>query len=984
MASLNYQKEAAALLLSVLGQSASATTYDSIGNSIEKGTLSAESYVDSLLSSAAGVSLYGGKSDLDVLSSIYTATYGSSAPAGYLTGLLASNSLETSITTIVNNLLTYSGFDAGTLSSQSHYDQQINAILYPSYSVAGGAAGVADATALYYLVGIDPVTSTVNTLGSQINAGSQTFAQVASKFISDRPALKALSNDALVNLVFNEGYGRAPTSAELSTYTSFLAGGGDKGQLLVNIITALRGTVAAGDTAAQQQFLHDTTPHAVGVIAGLAAQEQVASVFLAIPDRNVDAQGLDDWSSYLTKDGHTLNSLTAKLITSAEFQKKGAQLTGNDYIQHVYTDVHGVAANSTQLAKYAALGSDKALIATAIINDLRTSTATDAVTVTQQHAFEYDIGTSLTYKTAATLSASAANGNATGAVNTGASHVLSNAETAVLVNAVLNANAATTVNLKFADHLANLTINGSSASTVNLSDNGVNPGVDISVNNANVILNASSGSDDVTVTTAAAVNTGTGDFNLGAGNDTLKWAGNAAANGANTVGAGISGNGGAGTDVLSANFITKSVVTNQNALGVRSSTITSDASQFTSFEKVDLAGYIGKSVGTLVTTPLFGNPTTAAVTTANHTFDFGVLNGTATVEGTNGGSITQAATPSVVGTQGFVLSGLAEAVKVINVAGGTVAQLEVTGNATAASSLDFTFVQNATNKFDIAFTATSSSDVNAGSVSLNSSSSALFGTALSTVNIASGGSGNFENHLALTGTNTQVTAVNVTGDHQLDLTVGSGYSNVRTIDASGNTGGVDITANISGTGEGAIAQFIDLFPFGPIFTALFGLTGDNINITGTAANDTFSVRDNTSITGNGGNDLYKIVSSSSQSAVTVTDFNYLNDSVLDVKSNLLISNTTTGTQVADYGSKTGQALVDAIGLFTGTLFSGFVGAILGLNNNALNAKVGVSSVDNNHFLIVDENNDHLLDNNDTVVMLVGGTHTELVNNLHYA
>ncbi|CAI2463639.1 beta strand repeat-containing protein [Serratia entomophila] len=919
-----------------------------------------------------------------MLSSIYTATYGSSAPAGYLAGLLASNSLETSITTIVNNLLTYSGFDAGTLSSQSHYDQQINAILYPSYSVAGGAAGVADATALYYLVGIDPVTSTVNTLGSQINAGSQTFAQVASKFISDRPALKALSNDALVNLVFNEGYGRAPTSAELSTYTSFLAGGGDKGQLLVNIITALRGTVAAGDTAAQQQFLHDTTPHAVGVIAGLAAQEQVASVFLAIPDRNVDAQGLDDWSSYLTKDGHTLNSLTAKLITSAEFQKKGAQLTGNDYIQHVYTDVHGVAANSTQLAKYAALGSDKALIATAIINDLRTSTATDAVTVTQQHAFEYDIGTSLTYKTAATLSASAANGNATGAVNTGASHVLSNAETAVLVNAVLNANAATTVNLKFADHLANLTINGSSASTVNLSDNGVNPGVDISVNNANVILNASSGSDDVIVTTAAAVNTGTGDFNLGAGNDTLKWAGNAAANGANTVGAGISGNGGAGTDVLSANFITKSVVTNQNALGVRSSTITSDASQFTSFEKVDLAGYIGKSVGTLVTTPLFGNPTTAAVTTANHTFDFGVLNGTATVEGTNGGSITQAATPSVVGTQGFVLSGLADAVKVINVAGGTVAQLEVTGNATAASSLDFTFVQNATNKFDIAFTATSSSDVNAGSVSLNSSSSALFGTALSTVNIASGGSGNFENHLALTGTNTQVTAVNVTGDHLLDLTVGSGYSNVRTIDASGNTGGVDITANISGTGEGAIAQFIDLFPFGPIFTSLFGLTGDNINITGTAANDTFSVRDNTSITGNGGNDLYKIVSSSSQSAVTIKDFNYLNDSVLDVKSNLLISNTTSGTQVADYGSKTGQALVDAIGLFTGTLFSGFVGAILGLNNNALSAKVGVSSVDNNHFLIVDENNDHQLDNNDTVVMLVGGTHTELVNNLHYA
>ncbi|PMC12320.1 DUF4214 domain-containing protein, partial [Klebsiella aerogenes] len=88
----------------------------------------------------------------------------------------------------------------------------------------------------------------------------------------------------------------------------------------------------------------------------------------------------------------------------------------------------------------------------------------------------------------AVLNASAAGGNATGTVNTNSSHQLTNAETAVLTNAQLNANVASTVNLKFADHLANLTINGSSAATVNLSDNGVNPGVDIVVNNGSVIL----------------------------------------------------------------------------------------------------------------------------------------------------------------------------------------------------------------------------------------------------------------------------------------------------------------------------------------------------------------------------------------------------------------------------------------------------------------------------------------------------------------
>ncbi|MNE75306.1 hypothetical protein D3C80_1714510 [compost metagenome] len=70
--------------------------------------------------------------------------------------------------------------------------------------------------------------------------------------------------------------------------------------------------------------------------------------------------------------------------------------------------------------------------------------------------------------------------------------------------------------------------------------------------------------------------------------------------------------------------------------------------------------------------------------------------------------------------------------------------------------------------------------------------------------------------------------------------------------------------------------------------------------------------------------------------------------------------------------------------FTGTAFSGFVGALFGLNNNVLSAKVGVSSVDNTHFLMIDENDNQLLDSTDTVVALVGGTHADLISNLHYS
>ncbi|QJW53714.1 hypothetical protein HL670_00571 [Serratia plymuthica] len=965
MASLYYQQEAAALYYAVLGKNASQSTYDFFGQSLETGASTAEQLVNTFLAGNDGQARFATKTPAEVLTQIYTNVYGSAPSSTELTALLNAGTTASAIAQLVDSTLHYSGFDANSLAGQTHLETTINTVLYP-VSATAAVAGASTVEAIYYVIGGAAAQSGINYWGAKV-AGGTSVSDVAQVFVNDRVYLTSLNNTDFVARLFENAFLRAPTAAESSTYVSLLDGGTTRGTVVVDVINLIKGTVASGDLAAQQNFTQATQVYSPGQLPGLSYQEQVASIYLAVPGRGVDSQALDTWSKQLSS-GTTFTKLLTSLISTSEFQAKGGALSGSAFVTKVFTDVWGSAPTAQQLATYTALGSNTA-IAQAIINDLRTSTATDNTTVSAQHGFEDAIGTSLLYKTAATLSTSAASGNATGTVNTGSSHVLSNAETAVLQNVILNATAATTANLQFADHLANLTINGTAASTVNLSTDGVNPGVAVTVNDANVILNASSGADKVTVTSAATVNTGTGDFNLGAGNDSLKWAGNAAVNGANTVGAGISGNGGAGTDVLSANFITKNV--NVGNL-FSATTIVSNAAQFTNFEKLDLAGYIGKAT------------VSSGSTAANHTFDFGVLTGNASTETSALTGIVNQAATSTTGSQGFVLSGLAEAVKVINVAGGTVAQLEVTGNATAASSVAFTFLQDATNKFDIAFTAASDTDVNAGSVSLASSSSALFGTALSTVNVASGGAGDFGNILSLTGTNTQVTTLNVTGDHTLDLTVGSGYSNVRTIDASANTAGVDIDAQVSGTGSGFIAQFINLFPFGPIFTTLFGLNGSNVNITGTAADDTFTVRDNTAIKGNGGNDKFEIVSSGSQSSVSISDYNYAKNSILDVKSNLLVSDTDAGTQVADYGSKTGQGLVDALSLFTGTAFSGFVGALFGLNNNVLSAKVGVSSVDNTHFLMIDENNNHLLDSSDTVVALVGGTHADLVSNLHYS
>lgn len=839
--------------------------------------------------------------------------------------------------------------------------------------------------------------STYDAVAGQFRTGAISQEQYISNLLASTAGQTLYSGKTdleIVKLVYASVWGSIPADSVAQTFLT----GSNLNAALNNVINGVLNYTGFDSATLTAQTSFDNALNKVMYkdygsanwntwSVALSSKEQVEAAYISLVGRSVDMGGLGDWTNYLTTGGNTYSSLLTKLIASSEFQSKGANLTGDAFISHVYQGIYGVAPSASVLAQYSALGTNKATITQAIINDLRSSTATDAATVTNQHAFEYQIGTGLLYKTSAVLSASAAGGNATGTVNTNASHQLTNAETAVLTNAQLNANVASTVNLKFADHLANLTINGSSAATVNLSDNGVNPGVDIVVNNGSVILNASSGADDVVVSNLVNMTTATAKFNLGTGNDTLKWAGNSTG-GANAVSTSVTADGGAGIDTISANFITKNVAMGGNIV-TRTAVITSNSSQFSNFEKLDLAGYIGQAT------------VSAGSTAQAHTFDFGVLTGNATTEssltGTLGTTITQAGT-STVGSQGFVLSGLANNVHVINAAGGNSAQLEVTGNATAASSVDITFRQNITDHFNVNFTATSNSDINAGSLALNSSNSVL-GTALTTLNIGSGGTGNFANSISLAGTSSQVQTINVTGDHLLNLTVGTGYGNLETINASANTAGLNLDANVGGTGKGILYQLLTILPGSAVTTTLITLLGldggHNLTVQGTGAADTFKVLGNTVVSGGNGANLYQLKASTINSGVTISDFNSGKDSIFDTTSGLTINNDATHTQVADYGVRT----TDVVDALLGTLVGGVVGGVVGLlgqilgigGTGDLTSKVGVASVvwtDNSHeasnYLIIDNNNDHTLDANDTVVYLNGQTHQQLVDTLHYA
>lgn len=1001
MASLVAQESIVALYYATLGQKATHTFFDAQAGDLENGSLTTSQFVESLLTSTAGTALYSGKSDSDIITAIYTNVYGNAPSSSVLNGFLTNgNTLSQNVALLTTELYNYEGFDATVLAQQNSFQQILNVALYSGDGTAAGLGGTT-VRGIAYIMGAGVTADQISTYGTGINGGTSTELDVATALLQTKQSLVTASATTFINTIFKTGFLRAPTTAELNTYLNELNTGTSRAQVIVNVYDSLKSITSGPDLAAQQKLVLNSPSYTDGYLpASTLIKEQVASIFLSVLDRGVDTVGLSSYARQIERGAKTAGDVVKQVLTSFEFGQHFPQgITLTDYIQLIYKDVHGVAATSAQLAAYTALGTDKSVITQAIINDLRNSTATDATTLTQQHAFEFDIGTSLLYKTAATLSVTAGGGNATGSVNTGTSHALSNAETAVLTNAVLNAGAAAAVNLQFADHLANLTINGTSAATVNLSSNGVNPGVAVTVNNGNVILNASSGADNVVVTSTANIATGTAQFNLGAGNDSLHWAGNAVSGGANTVANTVKADGGTGTDSISANFITKTVVTNQNALGVRTSTVTSNANNFSNFEQIDLTGYIGKSVGTLITTPLIGQPTTTTVTTPTNTFDFGLTNGTSTVEGTTGGTVTQNAAATNLGAQGFVISGLAN-VNVINAAGGNAAQLEVKGDATSASTLNFTFVQNATDHFNINFDAVSSANVNAGTVSLNSSSSALLGTALGTLNVASGGTGSFSNVLTLGGTNAQVQTINVTGDHALNLTVGNGFSFVHDINASSNTAGLNLNSNTTGTGDGIIVQLLNALPLSAVTTALLtpllntlGLNGYQMTVEGSAAGNSFNVLGNTTLTGGAGANIYDLKSSNTQAGVTITDFSTAKDKIVDAASGLTLSNT--GTAVADYGTRASDTLDALLGSLVGGLTTGVVGllgGILGLSNpNSLTAKVGVASVvfsgtGNNadSYVIIDNNNNHTLDANDTVIYLTGQNHQQLVDTLHYA
>ncbi|HEI9814262.1 TPA: DUF4214 domain-containing protein [Serratia marcescens] len=982
MIPLATQQEVGALIIGIFGRLPTAAEIDYYDSAFDIGS-QPPAYMASILMSQPDAAWMSGQSEYDILSQVYFSVYNTAPDPDYINALLQQGHFNSAAASVVIELFNYLGDDPVMLAQRDALDQRIAEGLYPG-TAADAAGGSGDAQAMFYLLRAPWQTDEIAHDGKLLNQGGNLAALAQSK-IATLPINDLSDHDFILHL-FAQGFERPPTAPELATYQQRLAEGATRGDLLVDMIAQLRGVVAPEDAAAQQHFNAAGQEYSPGELPATEYLEQIAALFRALPERAVDSASLDNWSKTLASGTLSYTELVTALLATPEFQAQVGGLQGDDFIQHVYQAVHGRAADEQQLEHYRALGGDKALVTQAVIADLINAPPAGDVQY-EQWMFARDVGASLAYKTTASLATSEGGGNASGTVNTHAHHTLSNAETAVLFRVFLHADADVMVDLSYASQLSYLIVNGDAAADIWLHNNpAARYGVDMTVNNANVIMHGTYGDDRVQLTSQADLAAAQGHFYLNNGNDSLLWGGNANG-GANHVGWVFSADGGDGHDILSANLIVKMTST-LDLFGARISTVSSNAANFSHFEQIDMAGYIGQAEATLTQIGWNGYSTKALATSA-HVFDYGVLSGNATVEGTDGGTIVQSWAAQALGREGLLLSGRADNVKVIN-ANADAARLEISGIGDHADSrLEIAFLENATARFDLLFSGRG----NAGSLALDSHGDE---NPLTLIAVTTGAWGN--GALTLTGQNDQVQDITLSGGANFNLTLTEGYTQVRLVDASAFAGnGFTLTSSHGGSGDGTIIQMLDSLPLSgdaqaklaPLLEDL-GLQGEQLLVKGGGGSDQFNVLGDTTIVAGAGKSHVTLHSSTAASGVTLKDFSLTQGSIDDVLSGLRIVHGTGGGALADYGVSDAQGVEARIGALTaeqGSSASQLLAALLDLGQpGALSAKVGVSSVlggQNSSYLIVDNNDDHRLDEADSVILLLGQDHQSLLNELRY-
>jgi hypothetical protein len=674
----------------------------------------------------------------------------------------------------------------------------------------------------------------------------------------------------------------------------------------------------------------------------LSNQELVATAYLAILGRGIDAQGFNAYISSLESGKHSIDYIVNDMIISKEAGDTVGNLYGNDFINYIFNRLIDRDATQKELTLLSMNGRTSTLIKT--VDYMMTS---NGITEGEKGLIIKSVGESLVFDknvVAELLS----DGTLLTSANTGKPHILSAVEITGLVNLTINSDYAMRVDLTQAGKLATVKIVGNQG--LNLI---FDPAISPLVIDSDDCFVGTNGNDIKVLTDVTEITQGR--FYLNGGNDSLLWYG--PVDNLHHPSSFIFADGGDGVDIVSANFFIKPPSSGNPTPK------SPNFDNFKNFEKLDLGGYSG----------LFEFYWTSI-------------------------------------DKGFSLSKKADNVIVDKINKETALNLEILHDATSQSKIEFIIDGVAKDdngrkaNFDIIFNSKDHNNIDGGTIKISTTPNPIEYKLLSSVTIKSYGEVGFTNILKIEGSGISVgnacmdAEIVITGSNRLDLIISNltlasnGFA--KTIDASGNSGGLSLTSdyqvplyealqlrwladNIKDANGRSVNDYIIDGHYTPQPLMVIGTNNDDI----------FDVASGSMITSGGGSDLIKI-NAASHGYIRISDFNLNKDAVQFGDDFKLSING--GLSISDYGVHTFDEIGSSwIEVFMNNNFSNdsIVSNILSLAGPL--AEIGVLSLMDQDgviksFVINDKNNDHKFDANDSYIMLDNQSHQELVDGLKYS
>ncbi|MDW5501337.1 hypothetical protein R6Y99_16210 [Pseudomonas lundensis] len=513
---------------------------------------------------------------------------------------------------------------------------------------------------------------------------------------------------------------------------------------------------------------------------------------------------------------------------------------------------------------------------------------------------------------------------------------------------------------------------------------------------------------------------------IGSGFNMLSWAGNSINGGANTVSGNFRANGSAeygssNTTILSANFITKDIAITTSIGGTKSAIISSNIDNFSQFNYIDLAGYVG--TGSI---HLDGQ---AVATEGAHTFDAGIIFGNAIINNNAYNDVSNIQQSQYFPSTpiSFSLTGFADNVHLINANSSYNSGqyfptfIRIFEDATAASKVHVELAKvqgpNVTTDLNIdigkefnPYTDTApaydSGKINGGTFAVTSHYTNH--PVKEILNISS----NFtHSELTLSGGSNHITDISLNGfalggenNYVLKLNIKAGFTDSLAhiyVDELSNPNGnlapisVDINTEIGGTGGGDFYNTLGGLQNSSQFSGIINsLAGKQLLIEGQSQDDSFSVVGNTTVSGHGSGahgDTINFANSTISSLVKITDYNAASDIVNAGSPAQQWTFSQAGDKslvsYGDYGSSanlndlfsTLGGVTDAQSLFSAALSK----ATNGSSEHSL-ADAGAIKLGNSLYVIIDNNGNHSFDSGDLVFSLGNRDMSQTLSDVHYS